>query len=98
VTFGLKPARSIIVVGGVSTNGCVDCAVTGLSNRDYSVYVPIDCTASISEEQELMGFAHFFGLGYRENVTPTRSDLIRFTSRHPGAERRGPAAEVVRPA
>lgn len=75
---GLRPGRSRIVVTGVATQGCVDCAVTGFSVRDYVVYVPIDCTAAATEELELLGFAHFFGRGYEYNVFPTRSDLIGF--------------------
>lgn len=79
--LGLVPGRSHVVVTGVATQGCVDCAVVGFSVRDYWVHVPLDCTAAASEELELMGFAHFFGRGYDYNVTPTRSDLITFTSR-----------------
>jgi nicotinamidase-related amidase len=73
----LTPGRSHIVVAGCSTNGCVDCAVVGFSVRDYRVSVPVDCTAAMTESAELLGYSHFFGLGFEHNVTPTRSDLIQ---------------------
>jgi len=74
--LGLKPGRSQIVVTGVATSGCVDCAVVGFSVRDYYVYVPIDATATGTEENEMRGYNHFFGVGYNHNVTATKTDLI----------------------
>jgi nicotinamidase-related amidase len=83
----LVPGRSHIVVAGCSANGCVDCAVVGFSVRDYRVSVPVDCTAAMTESAELLGYAHYFGLGFDHNVIPTRSDLIQIqdvqlTERH----------------
>src|SRR5438270_1442340 len=75
---GLHPGEASVVVTGVATHGCVDCAVTGLSIRDFQVYVPIDCTAGYSKRLELIGFEHFLGPGYDYNVKPTASNLISF--------------------
>jgi nicotinamidase-related amidase len=40
----LRPADARIIVTGISSRSCVQCAVTGFSIRSYYVYVPIDCT------------------------------------------------------
>jgi len=75
-SLDLVPGRSQIVVTGCATDGCVDCAVVGFSVRNYAVSVPVDCTASFSEEAEMFGYAHYLSEPYKHNVTPTRSDLI----------------------
>ena len=80
--LGLRPGRSRILVTGCATNVCVDCAVVGFSVRGFDVAVPVDCTASASEEAELIGYRHYFGRGF-ENVTPTQSDLIAMRVREP---------------
>lgn len=73
---GLQPGRSQIVVCGVATNVCVDCAVVGFSVRDYRVVVPMDATAANSEVEEWVAYQHFCGPAYRHNVTLTASNRI----------------------
>ena len=50
--------------------------MTGLSIRDYYVYVPMDCTAAKDETETLLSFSLYRGFGYRFNVTMTQSDMI----------------------
>ena len=76
--LGMKPGEARIIVTGVATRGCVQCAVTGFSIRDYYVYVPIDCTAQRDEKEMLQAFSLFAGFAYRYNVTMTESKLIQF--------------------
>ncbi|HVO93886.1 MAG TPA: isochorismatase family cysteine hydrolase [Terriglobales bacterium] len=73
----LKPGKARVIVTGVATRGCVQCAVTGFSIRDYYVYVPIDCTAQKDEKEMLQAFSLFAGFAYRYNVTMTQSDMIQ---------------------
>jgi nicotinamidase-related amidase len=75
--LGVRPGEGRIIVTGISTRHCVQCAVTGFSIRDYYVYVPMDCTTHKDEKDVLQAFSLFTGYGYRYNVTMTRSDLIR---------------------
>ena len=75
--LNIRPGDSRIIVTGIASRGCVQCAVTGLSIRDYYVYVPMDCTAHNDEQQVLQAFSLFTSFGYRHNVTMTRSDLIQ---------------------
>jgi nicotinamidase-related amidase len=79
--LGMRPGDARIIVTGIATRGCVQCAVMGFSIRDYYVYAPLDCTAQRDEKDKLQAFTLFAGYGYRYNVTVTRSDLIRFTAR-----------------
>jgi nicotinamidase-related amidase len=72
----IRPGDGRVIVTGVAARGCVQCAVTGFSIRDYYVYVPIDCTAAKDEKETLMSFSLYRGFGYRYNVTTTRSDMI----------------------
>jgi nicotinamidase-related amidase len=74
----LRPADARIIVTGISSRSCVQCAVTGFSIRSYYVYVPIDCTGQREEEEKLQAFSLFTSFAYRYNVTVTRSDLIQF--------------------
>ncbi len=74
----VRPGDSRIIVTGIATRGCVQCAVMGFSIRDYYVYAPLDCTAQRDEKEKLQAFTLFTSFGYRYNVTVTRSDLIRF--------------------
>src|SRR5918999_6198963 len=74
--LGMKSGEARIIVTGVATRGCVQCAVTGFSIRDYYVYVPIDCTAQRDETETLLSFSLYQGFGYRYNVTMTESKLI----------------------
>ena len=73
----LKPGEARVIITGVATRGCVQCAVTGFSIRDYYVYVPIDCTAQRDEKEMLQAFSLFAGFAYRYNVTMTQSSMIR---------------------
>jgi nicotinamidase-related amidase len=75
--LGLKPGEARVIVTGIATRGCVQCAVTGFSIRDYYVYVPIDCTAQRDEKEMLQAFSLFAGFAYRYNVTMTQSDMIQ---------------------
>ncbi|HEU4637418.1 MAG TPA: isochorismatase family protein, partial [Candidatus Binatia bacterium] len=74
----MRPGDACIIVTGIASRGCVQCAVTGFSIRDYYVYVPVDCTAQRDEKEKLQAFSLFASFGYRYNVTVTQSDLIRF--------------------
>jgi nicotinamidase-related amidase len=73
----LRAGEGRIIVTGVATRGCVQCAVMGFSIRDFYVYVPIDCTTQPDEKEKLQAFSLFTSFGYRYNVTVTRSDLIQ---------------------
>src|ERR1043165_6770650 len=72
----MRPGEARIIVTGIATRGCVQCAVMGFSIRDYYVYVPLDCTTQREEKEKLQAFSQFASFGYRYNVTVTRSDLI----------------------
>ena len=74
--LGIRPGDGRVIVTGIASRGCVQCAVTGFSIRDYYVYVPMDCTAAKDETETLLSFSLYQGFGYRYNVTMTRSDLI----------------------
>jgi nicotinamidase-related amidase len=76
--LNMRPGDARIIVTGIAARGCVQCAVTGFSIRDFYVYVPVDCTAQREEKEKLQAFSLFASFGYRYNVTVTRSDLIRF--------------------
>jgi nicotinamidase-related amidase len=76
--LNMQPGDARIIVTGIAARGCVQCAVTGFSIRDFYVYVPVDCTAQRDEKEKLQAFSLFASFGYRYNVTVTRSDLIRF--------------------
>jgi nicotinamidase-related amidase len=75
--FRLRAGEGRIIVTGVATRGCVQCAVMGFSIRDFYVYVPIDCTTQRDEKEKLQAFSLFSSFGYRYNVTVTRSDLVQ---------------------
>jgi nicotinamidase-related amidase len=72
----IRPVDSRVIVTGIASRGCVQCAVMGFSIRDYYVYVPMDCTAAKDETETLMSFSLYRGFGYRYNVTLTQSDMI----------------------
>jgi nicotinamidase-related amidase len=74
----LRPGEGRVIVTGIATRGCVQCAVMGFSIRDFYVYVPFDCTTQRDEKEKLQAFSLFTSFGYRYNVTVTRSDLIEF--------------------
>jgi nicotinamidase-related amidase len=75
--LAVRPGDSRVIITGVASRGCVQCAVTGFSIRDYYVYVPTDCTAAKDEVETLLSFSLYQGFGYRYNVTMTRSDMIK---------------------
>ena len=72
----IRPCDSRVIVTGIASRGCVQCAVMGFSIRDYYVYMPMDCTAAKDETETLMSFSLYRGFGYRYNVTLTQSDMI----------------------
>jgi len=72
----IRPGDGRVIVTGIASRGCVQCAVTGLSIRDYYVYVPMDCTAAKDETETRLSFSLYRGFGYRYNVTMTQSDMI----------------------
>lgn len=74
--LGMSPGDSRIIITGIASRGCVQCAVTGFSIRDYYVYVPMDCTAAKDDTETLQSFSLYRGFGYRYNVTMTQSELI----------------------
>ena len=87
----MRPGDARIIVTGIASRGCVQCAVTGFSIRDYYVYVPVDCTAQRDEKEKLQAFSLFASFGYRYNVTVTQSDVIRFVdSRQAAYDSRSP--------
>jgi nicotinamidase-related amidase len=79
--LGILPGDGRVIVTGIAARGCVQCAVTGFSIRDYYVYVPMDCTAAKDETETLQSFSLYRGFGYRYNVTMTRSDMITLNQR-----------------
>jgi nicotinamidase-related amidase len=72
----MRPGDGRVIVTGVASRGCVQCAVTGFSIRDYYVYMPMDCTAAKDETETLLSFSLYRGFGYRYNVTMTQSEMI----------------------
>lgn len=78
--LGVRPGDGRVIVTGIAARGCVQCAVTGFSIRDYYVYVPMDCTAAKDETETLLSFSLYQGFGYRYNVTMTQSDRIKLHS------------------
>lgn len=72
----IRPGDGRVIVTGVASRGCVQCAVTGFSIRDYYVYMPMDCTAAKDETETLLSFSLYRGFGYRYNVTMTQSEMI----------------------
>ena len=78
--LGMRPGDSRIVITGIASRGCVQCAVTGFSIRDYYVYMPMDCTAAKDDTETLLSFSLYRGFGYRYHVTMTQSDMILLQS------------------
>jgi nicotinamidase-related amidase len=74
--LAIRPGDSRVIVTGIASRSCVQCAVTGFSIRDYYVYMPMDCTAAKDEIETLQSFSLYRGSGYRYNVTLTQSDMI----------------------
>jgi nicotinamidase-related amidase len=70
-----------VIITGTSTQGAVATTSNGATGRGYKAVVPVDGTASEDPFRELYGIYHLAGGGpaaLTENVTVTRSDLIKF--------------------
>jgi nicotinamidase-related amidase len=79
---GLK-AKGIktVIVTGTSAQGAVATTSNGATGRGYKAVVPVDGTASEDSFRELYAIFHLAGGGpaaLTQNVTVTRSDLIKF--------------------
>jgi nicotinamidase-related amidase len=79
---GLK-AKGVktVIVTGTSAQGAVSTTSNGAAQRGYKVVVPVDGTASEDPFNELYGIWHLAKGGPAalvDNVTVTRSDLIKF--------------------
>jgi nicotinamidase-related amidase len=91
----IRPGEGRVIVTGIAARGCVQCAVTGFSIRDYYVYVPMDCVAAKDEAETLMSFSLYRGFGYRYNVTMTQSDMISLAAA-PNISETSPRAEAAK--
>jgi nicotinamidase-related amidase len=76
--LGMRPGVDNVLVTGVATSGCVSCAISGFSCRDYRVWVPMDCTASRAPEHEALTYLKFSNPAYSYNTSFTRSTLIEW--------------------
>ena len=76
--LGIRPCEYTVIVTGVALDVCVSHAVLGFSVRDYWVAVPMDTTASHTEQAEVVAYQKFMHSAYAYNVGITRSDLIEF--------------------
>jgi len=72
-----------VIITGTSTQGAVATTSNGATGRGYKVVVPVDGTASEDAFRELYGIFHLAGGGpaaLTQNVTVTRSDLIKYAN------------------
>jgi nicotinamidase-related amidase len=81
---GLK-AKGIktVIITGTSAQGAVATTSNGATGRGYKAVVPVDGTASEDSFRELYGIYHLAGGGpaaLTQNVTVTRSDMIKFAN------------------
>jgi nicotinamidase-related amidase len=70
-----------VIITGTSAQGAVATTSNGATGRGYKVVVPVDGTASEDAFRELYGIYHLAGGGpaaLTQNVTVTRSDMIKF--------------------
>jgi nicotinamidase-related amidase len=70
-----------VIITGTSAQGAVATTSNGATGRGYKVVVPVDGTASEDAFRELYGIYHLAGGGpaaLTQNVTVTRSDLIKY--------------------
>ena len=70
-----------VIITGTSAQGAVGGTSNGAAQRGYKAVVPVDGTASEDSFRELYGIYHLAGGGpaaLTENVTVTRSDMIKF--------------------
>jgi nicotinamidase-related amidase len=76
--LGIHSCDHTVIVTGVALDVCVSHAALGFSVRDYWVAVPTDCTASRTEEAEVVAYQRFLHSAYAYNMAVTRADLIEF--------------------
>ncbi len=72
-----------VIITGTSAQGAVATTSNGATGRGLKVVVPVDGTASEDSFRELYGIYHLAAGGpaaLTQNVTVTRSDLIKFGS------------------
>lgn len=72
-----------VIITGTSAQGAVATTSNGATGRGFKVVVPVDGTASEDAFRELYGIYHLAGGGpaaLTQNVTVTRSDMIKFGS------------------
>jgi nicotinamidase-related amidase len=70
-----------VIITGTSAQGAVATTSNGATGRGYKVVVPVDGTASEDAFRELYAIFHLAGGGpaaLTQNVTVTRSDLIKY--------------------
>ena len=70
-----------VIVTGTSAQGAVATTSNGATGRGYKAVVPVDGTASEDSFRELYAIFHLAGGGpaaLTQNVTVTRSDLIKY--------------------
>ena len=70
-----------VIITGTSAQGAVATTSNGATGRGYKAVVPVDGTASEDAFRELYGIYHLAAGGpaaLTQNVTVTRSDLIKF--------------------
>jgi nicotinamidase-related amidase len=70
-----------VIITGTSAQGAVATTSNGATGRGYKAVVPVDGTASEDAFRELYAIFHLAGGGpaaLTQNVTVTRSDLIKF--------------------
>jgi nicotinamidase-related amidase len=70
-----------VIITGTSAQGAVATTSNGATGRGYKAVVPVDGTASEDAFRELYGIFHLAGGGpaaLTQNVTVTRSDLIKY--------------------
>ena len=70
-----------VIITGTSAQGAVATTGNGATGRGYKVVVPVDGTASEDAFREAYGIYHLAAGGpaaLTQNVTVTRSDLIKF--------------------
>ena len=70
-----------VIITGTSAQGAVAGSSQGATERGYKVVVPVDGTASEDAFRELYAIFHLAGGGpaaLTQNVTVTRSDLIKY--------------------
>jgi nicotinamidase-related amidase len=77
-------ARSLILAG-LATNSCIVCTAHDANMRDFSLYVPSDCSAARSRREHEQAIDHIKEMTSASVVPSTRLrvDALRGVSRHP---------------